>query len=56
MATASSRQGLCTIDPGQEVNEATLILVFSVPGGILTEVPDGYRGQRTWMVTQNDTQ
>ena len=49
------RKGLYTIDPEQEVNEPTLILVFSVPGEIFTKVPDGYKGQRTWMVTYGTT-
>ena len=52
----AGRKGLYTIDPEQEVDEATLILVFSVPGEIFTEVPDGYKGQRAWMVTYGDTQ
>ena len=52
----AGRKGLYTIDPEQEVDEATLILVFSVPGEIFTEVPDGYKGQRTWMVTYGTTQ
>jgi len=51
----AGRKGLYTIDPEQEVDEATLILVFSVPGEIFTEVPDGYKGQRAWMVTYGDT-
>ena len=44
-----------TINPEQEVDEATLILVFLVPQEIFTEVSDGYKGQHTWMVMYGDT-
>ena len=43
------RKGLYTIDPEQEVDEPTLILVFLVPGEIFTEVPDGYKGHAAHM-------